>query len=118
MNEVKISGAFERGIEIRPIQRGDKELQLAAGSLSFVVPRGDKEVTMWIDVECVGDKAFEMADIPENIGVTVTGELRRAAWKAKQTDEWQSRHFIYYRSHTVDAEGYAEQPAPEDDIPF
>lgn len=118
MNEVKITGAFERGLEMETIERSGKALQLVKGSLTFTTQRGDKEVTMWIDVECVGDKAYDLADVPGNIGVTITGEIRRAAWKDKATDEWKHRHFIYYRSHEL-IDG-AEVPAVEEqsDIPF
>jgi hypothetical protein len=115
MNEVKISGAFERGIELKMVDRGEKQLELATGSLTFTTKRGDQDVSMWIDVECVGPKAAELADVPTNVGVTITGEIRRAAWKDKVTDEWKHRHFIYYKDAEL-VEGYV---APvEDDIPF
>lgn len=118
MNEVKIGGAFERGTEMQTVKRGSEDMTLCRGSLSFVVKRGGQDVTMWVDVECIGEQAFTLADIPANIGVTITGELRRAAWK-DDNGKWQSRHFIYYRSHEMVA-GYMEQPAPPDDgdIPF
>ena len=121
MNEVKLTGAFERGVEMSKIERSGKTLDLAMGSLSYNVKRSDREVTMWIDVECVGDKAQTLADVPQNISVTITGELRRAAWKDKITDEWKHRHFIYYRDHEMIDTYEGEQAPPvaaEDDIPF
>lgn len=116
MNEVRLSGSFERGISLETVDRGGQDFMLARGSLNFFMPRADKEVRMWIDVECVGPAAYEMSEIPEKIAVMVTGEIRRAAWKDKETGEWQSRHFIYYRAHELS--NPAGAPPPEDDLPF
>lgn len=117
MNEVKLAGAFERGIEMKTVERSGKPLQLATGSLTFTTQRGDREVQMWIDVECVGDKAYDLADVPANMGLVVSGEIRRAAWKDQATDEWKHRHFIYYRGHELNNPEAAPVPV-DDDIPF
>ena len=115
INEVRLTGAFERGIELSQVSRGDNEFELAAGSLTFNVMRGGKEIRNWIDVECIGEHAQDLADVPKNIAVTITGEIRRAAWKDPVTDEWKHRHFIYYRSHVSHA--VVEAPVA-DDLPF
>jgi hypothetical protein len=114
INEVRLTGAFERGIELSRVSRGDNEFDLAAGSLTFNVTRGGKEIRNWIDVECIGEQSKELAEVPMNVAVTVTGEIRRAAWKDPVTDEWKHRHFIYYRSHVTHAVG----ETPVDDLPF
>lgn len=117
MNEIKITGVFDRDFEQRSINRPTGEIELTTGSLNFTAKRGDKEVKMWIDVEAVGNKAFELYDVPLHEQVTVTGRLERAAWQDKQSGEWKSKHFIRYE----DAE-YAEKATAgqttTDDIPF
>jgi hypothetical protein len=117
VNEIKISGVFDRTPEAKSIDRPTGTIELAVGSLNYTAQRGDKEVKMWIDVEAVGKKSFELSDIPLNAPVTVTGQLERAAWQDKQTGEWRSKHFIRF----TDAE-YSEAPAvaepTQEDIPF
>jgi hypothetical protein len=119
MNEVKLTGVFDRAPDLKSIDRPSGTVELAVGSLNYTAKRGDKDVKMWIDVEAVGKKSFELSDIPLNASVTVTGTLERAAWQDKQTGEWRSKHFIRF----VDAE-YAVEPAPavseptQEDIPF
>lgn len=114
INEIRLTGKFERGIEVSTVNRGEEPFELAAGSLTFQVMRGGKEIRNWIDVECIGDLAREFAEIPANHPVTVTGEIRRAAWKDPMSDEWKHRHFIYWRSHVV----HSADENPNSDIPF
>jgi single-stranded DNA-binding protein len=119
MNEVKISGVFDRAPETKSIDRPTGTVELSVGSLNYMAKRGDKEIKMWIDVEAVGQKAFDLADIPLNADVTITGRIERAAWQDKQTGEWRSKHFIRYEDSEY-AAAVATAPATEilDDIPF
>ena len=113
MNEITITGIFDREFDLKTIKRATKDIDLTTGSLNFMVERGDKEVKMWIDVEAVGSKAHDLAAVPQNLEVKVTGRLERAAWQDKQTGEWRSKHFIRFQD--------AQYQAPEvvqDDIPF
>lgn len=114
MNEVTITGKFDRDFDLKTITRANKDLELTTGSLNFMVERGDKEVKMWIDVEAVGNKAHDLASVPLNMEVTITGRLERAAWQDKQTNEWRSKHFIRF----ADAQYQAPEAVEQDDIPF
>lgn len=113
MNEIKISGTFDRAPELTNIDRPTGSTDLAKASLNFYSKRGDKDVKMWVDIEAVGKKAFELADVPLNVEVTVTGRLERAAWQDKTSGDWKSKHFVRY----TDSE-YAAGDTPSDDIPF
>jgi hypothetical protein len=116
MNTVTITGQFDRQPEVRSIDRPTGAIDLATGSLNFTAKRGEKDVKMWIDVEAVGKKSFELSDCPLNVELTITGSLERAAWQDKQTGEWRSKHFIRF----TDAE-YAVAASSEptqEDIPF
>lgn len=116
MNEVTITGVFDREFDLKQIKRATKDLDLTTGSLNFVTQRGDKEVKMWIDVEAVGSKAHDLAGVPLNMEVTVTGRLERAAWQDKQTGDWRSKHFIRFEDAQYQA---PESAVPvQDDIPF
>lgn len=119
MNEVTLSGMFDRAPESKSIDRPTGTVELSVGSLNYTAKRGDKEIKMWIDVEAVGQKAFELADIPLNAEVTVKGRLERAAWQDKQTGEWRSKHFIRYEdSEYAVAAGASVNQNDTDDIPF
>lgn len=116
MNEVKITGMFDREFDNRSIKRELRDIDLTTGSLNFTAMRGDKEVKMWIDVEAVGSKAHDLSGVPLNMEVTVTGTLERAAWQDKQTGDWRSKHFIKFEDAQYQApEAVAHQ---DDDIPF
>ena len=114
MNETKISGTFDRAPELTSIDRPTGSTELAKASLNFYSKRGDKDVKMWVDVEAVGKKAFELADVPLNVEVTVSGRLERAAWQDKESGDWRSKHFIRYS----DAEYAAGASTTTDDLPF
>lgn len=115
MNQIKITGTFDREANLRSIDRPTGSTELATNSLTFTAMRGDKEVKMWIDVEAVGKKAMELCDCPQNVAVTVSGRLERAAWQDKETGEWKGKHFIRYE----DAEyAVVDDAPPADDYPF
>lgn len=116
MNEVTITGVFDREFDLKQIKRATKDIDLTTGSLNFTAQRGDKEVKMWIDVEAVGSKAHDLAGVPLNMEVTVTGTLERAAWQDKQTGDWRSKHFIRFADAQYQAPAAAV--AADDDIPF
>lgn len=117
MNEIVITGQFDRQPDQRSIERPSGAMELTRASLNFTSMRGEKEIKMWVDVEAVGKKAYELSDIPQNVDVTIKGRLERAAWQDKETGEWRSKHFIRYEDAEY-ATGAASQPAPMDDIPF
>lgn len=116
MNEINIKGQFDRAPDQRTIDRPTGSVELTRASLNFFSKRGDKDIRMWVDVEAVGNKAHELASIPLNTDVTITGRLERAAWQDKETEEWRSKHFIRYESSQHEG---AEKAAKDyDDIPF
>jgi single-stranded DNA-binding protein len=116
MNELTITGQFDREPDQRTIDRPTGAIELTRASLNFLAKRGDKDIKMWIDVEAVGNKAHELASVPLNTDVTIKGRIERAAWQDKQTGEWRAKHFIRYES----AEHSGAEKASEDydDIPF
>ena len=116
MNEVKIQRHFDREPNVQTIERPTGPLELTRVSLNFTSKRGDKDVNMWIDVEAVGDKSHDLALIPQNIPVTITGRLERAAWQDKNSGEWKSKHFIRFMS--AEYEKAATAADPLDDLPF
>jgi len=116
VNEIKIAGHFDREPYVQTIERQSGPLDLTRVSLNFTSKRGDKEVNMWIDVEAVGDKARDLAIIPQNVPVTITGRLERAAWQDKNSGEWKSKHFIKFQSAEYDGAGATSDPL--DDLPF
>lgn len=126
MNRVELTGSFDKDVEITNVNHSGRDVTLAKGSLTFYVDRGGKQVAQWIDVEITGEKAFDLRDIPVNMAVTITGQIRRAAWK-DQNDQWKSRHYIHYESHEMkeipdpnQQQAGQENQATDhhDDIPF
>jgi hypothetical protein len=99
---------------MKSIDRPTGSVELCTVSLTFEAKRGDELVRMWVDVEAIGQKAFELADIPPGMGVTITGELRRAAWKDRRSDEWRHRHYVMYLSHIL----HGDKPEEESGLPF
>lgn len=129
MNKVEITGAFDKDVEITTVNHGGRDVILAKGSLTFFVDRGGKQVAQWIDVEITGEKAYDLRDIPIDLAVTITGQIRRAAWK-DNSDRWNSRHYIHYESHEMKEipgdpaqqqageESQVQREGLDDDIPF
>lgn len=117
MNEITITGQFDRQPDQRTIERPNGAMELTRASLNFSTMRGDKEVKMWVDIEAVGKKAYELADVPQNVDVTIKGRLERAAWQDKQSGDWQSKHFIRYEDAEF-AAGSTPTQDSMDDIPF
>lgn len=120
MIEVKATGIFDRSPEVKEITRpGKPVLHLGVGSLNWTVDRGGKPIKMWIDIEAVNDKAWELADLPLNMEITITGTLERAAWQDKETGDWKSKHVVKFLSAEIGAVQTPIQPSPaDDDIPF
>ena len=119
MIEVTATGMFDRKPEVRTIERvGKTDLQLCVGSLLWHVDRGGKQVKMWVDIEGVGNAAWELADMPVNMEVTIKGKLERNAWKDKKTGEWQSKHVIKFGEANL-AAGNIDSPnvQADEDIP-
>ena len=114
MNEIKISGMFEKEPEMKTIDRPTGSTELCVANLTFYARRGQEDKRMWIDVEAVGKKAFELGDIPAGAELTITGALERAAWKNKQTDDWEHRHFIRF----ISAEVAGVSAPPDNPLPF
>lgn len=122
MITVTATGMFDRSPEVRTIERtGKTDLQLCVGSLIWHVERGQNTVKMWVDVEAVGSAAWELADMPVNMEVTIQGKLERSAWKDKQTGEWRSKHVIKFGEANLAAANPIEAPgnrSVEEDMPF
>lgn len=116
MNEITITGQFDREPDQRTIDRPTGSVELTRASLNFFSKRGDKDIRMWVDVEAVGNKAHDLASVPQNTDVTIKGRLERAAWQDKQTGDWKSKHFIRYEGS--EHSGAKEAPSDYDDIPF
>lgn len=114
---VEATGFFTKSPEVRDIERaGSPDLKLAVGDFNWNVERRGKEVRMFIGVEAVGDKAWELADLPPDIAVQITGTLERHAWKDKVTDEWKSRHVIKFAAGRV--VGEPDMGIKDEEIPF
>lgn len=114
-NKVIISGHFPKVPEMKSIPTVNGALELCEGNLQYSAQRGEIEKDMWVDVEAFQDLAYELADVPANMAVRVTGELIRAAWKSKKTDEWVSKHVI--RAKKIELLG-EPNVQPESEIPF
>ena len=99
---------------MKTIDRPTGSTELCVANLTFYARRGQEDKRMWIDVEAVGKKAFELGDIPAGAELTITGALERAAWKNKQTDDWEHRHFIRF----ISAEVAGVSAPPDNPLPF
>ena len=93
-NKVTLSGHLHKTPEMKAIPTTGGSLDLCEANLVYTTLRGDQEKEMYVDVEGFGEMAFELADVPAQIDLRVTGELIRAAWKSKKTGDWTSKHVI------------------------
>lgn len=122
MNEIRISGHFTKQPERKDIKTERGELKLCEANLEYTTKRGGEDKRMWVDVEATNDMADTLATFSSHTPVKVEGELIRAAWKNKQTDEWMSKHVVRVQS-VVELASETGDPtqtdvADDSDIPF
>lgn len=122
MNEIRISGHFTKQPERKDIQTERGELKLCEANLEYTTKRGGEDKRMWVDVEAVNDMADTLATFSSHTPVRVEGELIRAAWKSKLTDQWVNKHVVRVQS-VVELASDTGDPAQsgvadDSDIPF
>ena len=122
-NQIVISGFFTKQPEKKTINTERGELKLCEANLEYVTMRGGEKKRMWVDVEATSEMCDTLASFSDHQPVRVEGELLRAAWKSKLTDQWMNKHVIRLKaiseaSGSVPATD-SQAPAYDDsDIPF
>ena len=118
------TGTLDRAPQTKAIPRSmGSDLELCKASLNWTVMRGDKEVRMWLDCEATGPRCWELADVPLNVEVTLTGLIERQSWQSKQSGEWVHKHVLVVQTIEVggtqgDGFVHSEARPDEDSIPF